>query len=265
MHFGPRLLAFARLSAGCPQDPPFDRWVCSTLCRAMQRLARRTWWRRCGPAPSSTPMRRAREVVGSGCGSSRTSRSTRSFRAVVSRPPRCWGKTTRAPRGRRLGPLPLLQGSDATDYNHLLHRCHELLETATRGAVPSHAWSRPSSGTPSPFGAMLARSARMACALPRDSSRRSMNRARIHQSCQPAIRETSATQIPHVSRTRFASPWSLPQDLRRRQPYRERGQAQILMSVLQSCRHKGIRVIEIVTSILRAPDNTPVPLVNPER
>ena len=39
----------------------------------------------------------------------------------------------------------------------------------------------------------------------------------------------------------------------------------ILMSVLQSCRHKGIRVIDIVTSILRAPDNTPVPLVNPER
>ena len=39
----------------------------------------------------------------------------------------------------------------------------------------------------------------------------------------------------------------------------------ILMSVLQSCRHKGVRVIDIVTSILRAPDNTPVPLVNPER
>ena len=39
----------------------------------------------------------------------------------------------------------------------------------------------------------------------------------------------------------------------------------ILMSVLQSCRHKGIRVIDIVTSILRAPDNTPVLLVNPER
>ena len=33
----------------------------------------------------------------------------------------------------------------------------------------------------------------------------------------------------------------------------------ILMSVLQSCRHKGIRVIDIVTSILRAPDNTPSP------
>ena len=56
-----------------------------------------------------------------------------------------------------------------TCYNHLLHRCHELLETATRGRCASHAWSRPSSGTPSPcaIGAMLARSARMACALPR--------------------------------------------------------------------------------------------------
>ena len=61
-----------------------------------------------------------------------------------------------------------------TCYNHLLHRCHELLETATRGAVRFPAWSRPSSGTPSPcaIGAMLARSARMACALPRDFSRR---------------------------------------------------------------------------------------------
>ena len=35
--------------------------------------------------------------------------------------------------------------------------------------------------------------------------------------------------------------------------------------LILSCRHKGIRVIDIVTSILRAPDNTPVPLVNPER
>ena len=33
----------------------------------------------------------------------------------------------------------------------------------------------------------------------------------------------------------------------------------LFMSVLQSCRHKGIRVIDIVTSILRAPDNTPSP------
>ena len=41
-----------------------------------------------------------------------------------------------------------------TCYNHLLHRCHELLETATRGAGASHAWSR-SSGRP-----RLARSAR---------------------------------------------------------------------------------------------------------
>ena len=37
----------------------------------------------------------------------------------------------------------------------------------------------------------------------------------------------------------------------------------ILMSVLQSCRHKGIRVIDIVTSILRAPDNHPRPLGQP--
>jgi hypothetical protein len=46
-----------------------------------------------------------------------------------------------------------------------------------------------------------------------------------------------------------------------------KGQAQaqsILMSVLQTCRHTGVRVLDMVTSILRAPDNTPVPFV-PER
>ena len=87
-------------------------------------------------------MRRAgsREVVGSGCGSSRTCArpSTRYFRAVVSsRPPRCWGKTTTGTLGVD-GWAPYRCFKEATlqtCYNHLLHRCHELLETATRGAV----------------------------------------------------------------------------------------------------------------------------------
>ena len=122
VHFGPRLLAFAafqKMICGVSYDKirlGFEQMLGfpvarSTLCRAMQRLARRAKptrdalvEARCGPAPSSTPMRRAgsREVVGSGCGSSRTCArpSTRYFRAVVSsRPPRCWGKTTRAPSG----------------------------------------------------------------------------------------------------------------------------------------------------------------------
>ena len=122
VHFGPRLLAFAafqKMICGVSYDKirlGFEQMLGfpvarSTLCRAMGSVLpgvpsppEMPWWRRCGPAPSSTPMRRAgsREVVGSGCGSSRTCArpSTRSFRAVVSsRPPRCWGKTTRAPSG----------------------------------------------------------------------------------------------------------------------------------------------------------------------
>ena len=93
----------------------------------------------------------------------------------------CWGKTTRAldhsdTRGRRLGPLPLLQGSRR--YRPATTICCTVATSYWRrpraGRYASHAWSRPSSGTPSPcaIGAMLARSARMACALPRDSSRR---------------------------------------------------------------------------------------------
>ena len=122
VHFGPRLLAFAAfqkndLRGVVRQDPPgiradagFSPWRaphCVVPCSVLPGVPsppEMPWWRRCGPAPSSTPMRRAgsREVVGSGCGSSRTCArpSTRSFRAVVSsRPPRCWGKTTRAPSG----------------------------------------------------------------------------------------------------------------------------------------------------------------------
>ena len=38
----------------------------------------------------------------------------------------------------------------------------------------------------------------------------------------------------------------------------------ILMSVLVSCRHVRVRMIEAVTAILRAPDNTPVDLITPK-
>ena len=97
------------------------------------------WWRRCGPAPSSTPMRRAgsREVVGSGCGSSRTCArpSTRYFRAVVSQ----GLGATRA----RLGPLPLLQGSDATDLlQPSAAPLPRALETAS-GALPTLGQGHP--------------------------------------------------------------------------------------------------------------------------
>ena len=95
------------------------------------------WWRRCGPAPSSTPAG-SREVVGSGCGSSRTCARPRD----TSGP---WFRAGRLGAGEKLrgtlgvdGWAPYRCFKEATlqtCYNHLLHRCHELLETATRGAV----------------------------------------------------------------------------------------------------------------------------------
>jgi len=87
-------------------------------------------------------MRRAgsRGVVWSGCGSSRTGArpSTRSSRAgVSSRPPRLLGKNY---AGTLVvdGWAPYRRFKEATlqtCHNHLLHRCHELLETAMRGAM----------------------------------------------------------------------------------------------------------------------------------
>ena len=85
-----------------------------------------------------------------------------------------------------------------TCYNHLLHRCHELLETATRGAV---RFPRLVQGHP-PARPRLARSARCWRDQPAWPARCQGTppgedeppAARpIHQSCQPAIRETSAT------------------------------------------------------------------------
>ena len=121
VHFGPGLLAFAafqKMICGVSYDKirlGFEQMLGfpvarSTLCRAMQRLARRAKPTRdalvealrASPVVYADETAGSREVVGSGCGSSRTCArpSTRYFRAVVSsRPPRCWGKTTRAPSG----------------------------------------------------------------------------------------------------------------------------------------------------------------------
>ena len=127
-----------------------------------------------------------------------------------------------------------------TCYNHLLVAT-SYWRRPRAGRCASHAWSRPSSGTPSPcaIGAMLARSARMACALPRDSSRRRFPAARpIHQSCQPRFAKhlrryrdnlfvfldrADARGHQLSRRTRHSHRRGQPQDLRRRQPYRERG------------------------------------------
>ena len=165
--------------------------------------------------------------------------------------------------------------ADATDLlNHLLHRCHELLETATRGAVRfprlvkailRHALAlrdRRDAGEISPHGLRVAKGLLQA----------KMNRLLHGRFTNPAnhLRETSRRyREPFVfldradveatnyrRRTRHSHRRGQPQDLRRRQPSGAQAQS-ILMSVLQSCRHKGIRVIDIVTSILRAPTTPP--------
>ena len=199
VHFGPRLLAFAafqKMICGVSYDKirlGFEQMLGfpvarSTLCRAMQRLARRakptrdalvealraspvvyadeTGWKQGGRRVWLWVFTNLRETV-------YEILPGRGFEQAAS----VLGKNYAGTLGVD-GWAPYRCFKEATlqtCYNHLLHRCHELLETATRGAVnASHVWSRPSSGTPSPcaIGAMLARSARMACALPRDSSRR---------------------------------------------------------------------------------------------
>ena len=173
-----------------------------------------------------------------------------------------------------------------TCYNHLLHRCHELLETATRGAVRfprlvkailRHALAlrdRRDAGEISPHGLRVAKGLLQA----------KMNRLLHGRFTNPAnqrfakhLRRYRDNLFVFLDRADVeATNYPAEQDIRIAVVNRKTcgggnrtakgAQAQsILMSVLQSCRHKGIRVIDIVTSILRAPDNTPVPLVNPER
>ena len=199
VHFGPRLLAFAafqKMICGVSYDKirlGFEQMLGfpvarSTLCRAMQRLARRAKPTRDALVEA---LRASPVVYADETGWKQGGRRvwlwvfTKPARDRLRDPSGPWFRAGRLgageklrghPRGRRLGPLPLLQGSDATD---LLQPSAAPLPRATgdghaRGGALPTLGSRPSSGTPSPcaIGAMLARSARMACALPRDSSRR---------------------------------------------------------------------------------------------
>ena len=171
-----------------------------------------------------------------------------------------------------------------TCYNHLLHRCHELLETATRGAVRfprlvkailRHALAlrdRRDAGEISPHGLRVAKGLLQA----------KMNRLLHGRFTNPAnqrfakhLRRYRDNLFVFLDRADVeATNYPAEQDIRIAVVNRKTcgggnrtakgAQAQsILMSVLQSCRHKGIRVIDIVTSILRAPDNTPRPLGQP--
>ena len=268
----------------------------STLCRAMQRLAPKSPPEMLGGGAAGQPrrlMRRAgsREVVGSGCGSSRTC-----VRAVYEILPGRGFEQAASVLGKNYagtlgvdGWAPYRCFKEATlqtCYNHLLHRCHELLETATRGAVRfprlvkailRHALAlrdRRDAGEISPHGLRVAKGLLQA----------KMNRLLHGRFTNPAnqrfakhLRRYRDNLFVFLDRADVeATNYPAEQDIRIAVVNRKTcgggnrtakgAQAQsILMSVLQSCRHKGIRVIDIVTSILRAPDNTPVPLVNPER
>ena len=122
VHFGPRLLAFAafqKMICGVSYDKirlGFEQMLGfpvarSTLCRAMQRLARRAKPTRDAlvEALRASPVVYAdetgwkqggRRVLAVGLHEPARDRLRDTSGAVVSsRPPRCWGKTTRAPSG----------------------------------------------------------------------------------------------------------------------------------------------------------------------
>ena len=158
VHFGPRLLAFAafqKMICGVSYDKirlGFEQmlvspWRAPHCCRAMQRLAR---------VPSSTrdalvEALRASPVVFDETGWKQGGR--RVWLVGLHEPARDRLRDTSGPwfRAGRLGAGEKLRRTLGVDgwapyrcfkeatlqtcYNHLLHRCHELLETATRGAV----------------------------------------------------------------------------------------------------------------------------------
>ena len=311
VHFGPRLLAFAafqKMICGVSYDKirlGFEQMLGfpvarSTLCRAMQRLARRAKPTRDALVEA---LRASPVVYADETGWKQGGRRvwlwvfTNLRETVYEILPGPWFRAGRLgageklrghPRGRRLGPLPLLQGSDATD---LLQPSAAPLPRATgdghaRGGALPHAWSRPSSrhalalrdrrdaGEISPHGLRVAKGLLQA-KINRLLHGRFTNPA--NQRFAKHLRRYRDNLFVFLDRADVeATNYPAEQDIRIAVVNRKTcgggnrtakgAQAQsILMSVLQSCRHKGIRVIDIVTSILRAPDNTPVPLVNPER
>ena len=304
VHFGPRLLAFAafqKMICGVSYDKirlGFEQMLGfpvarSTLCRAMQRLARRakptrdalvealraspvvyadeTGWKQGGRRVWLWVFTNLRETV-------YEILPGRGFEQAAS----VLGKNYAGTLGVD-GWAPYRCFKEATlqtCYNHLLHRCHELLETATRGAVRfprlvkailRHALAlrdRRDAGEISPHGLRVAKGLLQA----------KMNRLLHGRFTNPAnqrfakhLRRYRDNLFVFLDRADVeATNYPAEQDIRIAVVNRKTcgggnrtakgAQAQsILMSVLQSCRHKGIRVIDIVTSILRAPDNTPSP------
>ena len=267
VHFGPRLLAFAafqKMICGVSYDKirlGFEQMLGfpvarSTLCRAMQRLARRakptrdalvealraspvvyadeTGWKQGGRRVWLWVFTNLRETV-------YEILPGRGFEQAAS----VLGKNYAGTLGVD-GWAPYRCFKEATlqtCYNHLLHRCHELLETATRGAVRfprlvkailRHALAlrdRRDAGEISPHGLRVAKGLLQA----------KMNRLLHGRFTNPANQrfakhlrryrdnlfvfldraDVEATNYPAEQDIRIAV--VNRKDLRRRQPYRERG------------------------------------------
>ena len=267
VHFGPRLLAFAafqKMICGVSYDKirlGFEQMLGfpvarSTLCRAMQRLARRakptrdalvealraspvvyadeTGWKQGGRRVWLWVFTNLRETV-------YEILPGRGFEQAAS----VLGKNYAGTLGVD-GWAPYRCFKEATlqtCYNHLLHRCHELLETATRGAVRfprlvkailRHALAlrdRRDAGEISPHGLRVAKGLLQA----------KMNRLLHGRFTNPANQrfakhlrryrdnlfvfldraDVEATNYPAEQDIRIAV--VNRKNLRRRQPYRERG------------------------------------------
>ena len=284
VHFGPRLLAFAafqKMICGVSYDKirlGFEQMLGfpvarSTLCRAMQRLARRakptrdalvealraspvvyadeTGWKQGGRRVWLWVFTNLRETV-------YEILPGRGFEQAAS----VLGKNYAGTLGVD-GWAPYRCFKEATlqtCYNHLLHRCHELLETATRGAVRfprlvkailRHALAlrdRRDAGEISPHGLRVAKGLLQA----------KMNRLLHGRFTNPAnqrfakhLRRYRDNLFVFLDRADVqATNYPAEQDIRIAVVNRKTcgggnrtakgAQAQsILMSVLQSCRHKG--------------------------
>lgn len=306
VHFGPRLLAFAaflKMSCGVSygrirsvlEEMLGFRLARSSLCRAMQRLGRRakptrealiqalraspvvyadeTGWRLGGRLVWLWVFTNRRQTV-------YAILAGRGFEQAAS----VLGEDYAGTLGVD-GWAPYRSFANATLQTcsaHLLHRCHELLETARRGAIrfPRAVKAlllkalalrdRRDDATITSHGLLVARGRIEA----------EMDRLLAGHFSDPANRRFAK----HLQRYRHnlfvfldnpgveATNWPAEQDIRMAVVNRKtcgggNRDAQgaetqsILMSVLQTCRHAGQRVIDVVTSILRTPHNPPVALL----
>lgn len=306
VHFGPRLLAFAaflkmtcgvsygRIRAALEELLGFPL-ARSTLCRAMQRLGRRakptrdtliqqlraspvvyadeTGWRVGGHLVWLWVFTNGRQTV-------YAILKGRGFEQAAS----VLGKDYAGTLGVD-GWAPYRQFSNATLQAcnaHLLRRCHELLETATRGARRF-----PRAVKTLLLKALALRDRREeqsitphGLAVAHGHIEAAFDRLLDGHFTDPANRRFAK----HLRRYRHnifvfldnpdveATNWPAEQDIRmavvnrktcgggNRTPRGAEAQS-ILMSVLQTCRHVGHRVIDAVTSILRAAKDSPVLLL----